>query len=195
MQHVQVDSIAVSLSTNSETAMLSMCRWRWRRCRLWFWRQCGVLCLVKCAVKPQTRLRQRTPPTAVRLQITESQNCQVTASHDTNLVASPVFSNQSYKTLCPFLSNATTPQLQSLFVNVVWFTKHNLPLFLDLNIPEMLWKLVVVGDANEDVNFLVRCRQNMSGLGSSVIARGQTPPSDQLTKQPIIIILSSSGST
>ena len=101
-----LDSSAVSLSTNSETAMLSMCRWR--RCRLWFWRQCGVLCLVKCAVKPQTRLRQRTPPTAVRLQITESQNCQVTASHDTNLVASPVFSNQSYKTLCPFLSRHHT---------------------------------------------------------------------------------------
>lgn len=48
--------------------------------------------------------------------------------------------------------------------------------------------------ANEDFNFLVCCRQNMSGPGSSLIARGHPPPSDQLTKQPIIIILSS-GST
>ena len=66
--------------------------------------QCTMLgqqhkCLLyKGAVKPQTRTQTAHAPTAVRLQITESQNCQVTASHDTSLVPSPVFSDPLFQT-------------------------------------------------------------------------------------------------
>ena len=136
----------------------------------------------KCATKA-------TNPT----QTAHASNCAATNHWITKLPSHPsqatlvstfFLVNTCFLELCwskseelPFILKCQRPYFQ--IVKIVCLKNNLLP--GTSNIDVCWWCYV-----NEDVNFLVGCRQNMSGRGSSLIASRVIP--HPLTKQQIIII-------